>query len=214
MNMCTSLCLIRYCYSQILILETIFQPHEDGPAFYPTVSTINLGSHTILDFYYHIDSEHCRHDSVERLRTVDKSFSTIEDLSSSHQCNNCDDMKFCSSSDLSLVSQKQSTAGNSSIYANNENFPELYTSTMESRNFMSIFLQPRSLLVLQDEMYKTYLHGIKTVTRDVISNKIANLEVCGAMVGDILERGNRVSLTIRHVPKVIKSCVFFGKHQF
>ncbi|XP_024896382.1 alpha-ketoglutarate-dependent dioxygenase alkB homolog 6 isoform X3 [Pteropus alecto] len=27
------------------------QPHEDGPLYYPTVSTISLGSHTILDLY-------------------------------------------------------------------------------------------------------------------------------------------------------------------
>ncbi|XP_017362174.1 alpha-ketoglutarate-dependent dioxygenase alkB homolog 6 isoform X1 [Cebus imitator] len=26
-------------------------PHEDGPLYYPTVSTISLGSHTMLDFY-------------------------------------------------------------------------------------------------------------------------------------------------------------------
>ncbi|CAO2625972.1 Alpha-ketoglutarate-dependent dioxygenase alkB homolog 6 [Lemmus lemmus] len=26
-------------------------PHEDGPLYYPTVSTISLGSHTVLDFY-------------------------------------------------------------------------------------------------------------------------------------------------------------------
>ncbi|KXJ18223.1 Alpha-ketoglutarate-dependent dioxygenase alkB-like 6 [Exaiptasia diaphana] len=28
-------------------------PHEDGPLFYPVVSTINLGSHTVLNFYHH-----------------------------------------------------------------------------------------------------------------------------------------------------------------
>lgn len=27
------------------------QPHEDGPLYYPTVSTISLGSHTMLDLY-------------------------------------------------------------------------------------------------------------------------------------------------------------------
>ncbi|XP_013377995.1 PREDICTED: alpha-ketoglutarate-dependent dioxygenase alkB homolog 6 isoform X3 [Chinchilla lanigera] len=27
------------------------KPHEDGPLYYPTVSTISLGSHTILDLY-------------------------------------------------------------------------------------------------------------------------------------------------------------------
>ncbi|KAM9224767.1 alpha-ketoglutarate-dependent dioxygenase alkB homolog 6 isoform 2-T4 [Dugong dugon] len=27
------------------------QPHEDGPLYYPTISTISLGSHTMLDLY-------------------------------------------------------------------------------------------------------------------------------------------------------------------
>ena len=26
-------------------------PHEDGPLYFPTVTTISLGSHTMLDFY-------------------------------------------------------------------------------------------------------------------------------------------------------------------
>lgn len=32
-------------------LVPIPQPHEDGPLYYPTVSTISLGSHTMLDLY-------------------------------------------------------------------------------------------------------------------------------------------------------------------
>lgn len=31
------------------------QPHEDGPVYYPTVATITLGSHAVLDFYPHPD---------------------------------------------------------------------------------------------------------------------------------------------------------------
>ena len=27
------------------------QPHLDGPMYHPVVSTISLGSHTLLDFY-------------------------------------------------------------------------------------------------------------------------------------------------------------------
>lgn len=34
-----------------------FQPHEDGPLFYPVVSTISLGSHTFLDFYRPISED-------------------------------------------------------------------------------------------------------------------------------------------------------------
>ncbi|XP_044787171.1 alpha-ketoglutarate-dependent dioxygenase alkB homolog 6 isoform X3 [Bubalus kerabau] len=32
-------------------------PHEDGPLYYPTVSTISLGSHTVLDLYEPRQSE-------------------------------------------------------------------------------------------------------------------------------------------------------------
>lgn len=27
------------------------QPHEDGPLYHPIVTTVSLGSHTLLDFY-------------------------------------------------------------------------------------------------------------------------------------------------------------------
>lgn len=42
-------------------------PHEDGPAFYPVISTISLGSHTILDFYRHI-SDHSN--SMENVQVI------------------------------------------------------------------------------------------------------------------------------------------------
>ncbi|CAG8663602.1 4339_t:CDS:2, partial [Racocetra persica] len=34
-------------------------PHEDGPFYYPTVVTVSLKSHTILDFYKRLDSMNC-----------------------------------------------------------------------------------------------------------------------------------------------------------
>ena len=37
--------------AHIFHLWIFLQPHEDGPLYYPTVSTISLGSHTLLDFY-------------------------------------------------------------------------------------------------------------------------------------------------------------------
>ena len=33
----------------------LFQPHEDGPLYFPTVTNITLGSHTVLDFYKQLD---------------------------------------------------------------------------------------------------------------------------------------------------------------
>jgi hypothetical protein len=36
-----------------MFIAMLPQPHEDGPAFYPTVATITLGSHGVLNFYRH-----------------------------------------------------------------------------------------------------------------------------------------------------------------
>ncbi|KAF5889229.1 alpha-ketoglutarate-dependent dioxygenase alkB 6, partial [Clarias magur] len=35
--------------------EEGIMPHEDGPLYHPTVTTITLGSHTLLDFYRPVD---------------------------------------------------------------------------------------------------------------------------------------------------------------
>ncbi len=70
---------------------------------------------------------------------------------------------------------------------------------------MSLLLQPRSLVVFKEEMYHVYLHGIEERTNDVITPKTIIPDKNGKItVGDQLERKTRISLTIRHVPKVLK----------
>lgn len=105
--------------------------HLDGPLFYPTVSTISCGSHTILTF--------STNDSTRD--------------------------KIC-----------------------------------------ELLLERRSLVVLQDDMYKKYLHSISEVTADVLSTDLANLTLCKGKYGheQILNRSTRISLTIRNVPKICK----------
>nr|XP_055055676.1 alpha-ketoglutarate-dependent dioxygenase alkB homolog 6 isoform X1 [Misgurnus anguillicaudatus]XP_055055677.1 alpha-ketoglutarate-dependent dioxygenase alkB homolog 6 isoform X1 [Misgurnus anguillicaudatus] len=120
--------------------------HEDGPLYHPTVTTITLGSHTLLDFYR-------------------------------------------------PVCQNQSE------------IPQ----TEESRYMLSLLVQRRSLLILQDDMYKHYLHGIRGVYEDILSEHVVNLSSAGTQVGDTLPRSTRVSLTIRHVPKVIRANLLLGK---
>jgi alkylated DNA repair protein alkB family protein 6 len=82
----------------------------------------------------------------------------------------------------------------------------------KQRYKFSLLLEPRSLLVLQDECYTTLLHGIEETTTDVINESVLNLEQvsCGS-VGDVLERGTRVSLTIRFVPKTTKPLIKLGR---
>uniref|UniRef100_A0A8D2IHC3 AlkB homolog 6 n=1 Tax=Varanus komodoensis TaxID=61221 RepID=A0A8D2IHC3_VARKO len=124
-------------------------PHEDGPLYFPTVSTISLGSHTLLDFYHPVGRD-----------------------------------------DAPLLSPPP-----------------------PPRHFQSLLLEPRSLLVLQEDMYVRYLHGIRPVTEDHVTEKVANLGACGSELGVTLQRGTRVSLTIRRVPKVLKTAIILGRRK-
>lgn len=127
-------------------------PHEDGPLYYPTVSTISLGSHTLLDFY------------------------------------------------CPLVADEDKTE------------TEKSTTSFNDRYLCSVLLQPRSLILVQDEMYKTYLHGIAESKADIITESVVNICKCNSVkIGDKLERSTRVSLTIRYVPKILKAKLFLGK---
>lgn len=121
-------------------------PHEDGPLYHPTVTTISLGSHTLLDFY----------DPISSL-DVDA------------------------------------------------------PQTEETRFLFSLLVKPRSLLILQDDMYKRLLHGIQPCAQDMLTDKVVNLSAAEAQHGETLTRGTRVSLTIRHVPKVIKNKLILGR---
>ncbi|RWS16246.1 alpha-ketoglutarate-dependent dioxygenase alkB 6-like protein [Dinothrombium tinctorium] len=119
-------------------------PHEDGSLFYPTVATINLGSHTVLNFY-----KKNQHEAT----VIEPDY-----IEGSERCDR---------------------------------------GVLRSKVF-SLLLQPRSLLILKNDAYKDYMHGIEEVAEDVINDQMVNLHlVSGAKSGDKLIRGTRVSLTIR-----------------
>lgn len=66
--------------------------------------------------------------------------------------------------------------------------------------------------MVRDEMYSHYLHGIKDTKTDILGDKIVNLDKCeNVTLGDSLERSTRISLTIRVVPKVLKTKIFLTK---
>jgi len=83
------------------------------------------------------------------------------------------------------------------------------------RYAFSLLLERRSLLLLREDMYENYLHGIEeTVTDDFSKKSVANLHALGDEVlqGKVTEQKDftmerqsvRLSLTMRHVPKVVK----------
>ena len=59
-------------------------------------------------------------------------------------------------------------------------------------------------MIVKDELYTKYLHGIYAVKEDTLSYKVANLKACDKEVGTVMERGTRVSLTIRLAQKTAK----------
>ena len=63
-----------------------------------------------------------------------------------------------------------------------------------------ILLEARSLVVIRDDAYTSYLHGIDEIKSDLLDEKICNLSQCkGRKVEDVLQRDRRISCTIRYV---------------
>ena len=73
---------------------------------------------------------------------------------------------------------------------------------------IGLVLQPRSLLVFRGEAYDSYLHSIAETKREMVGGvggPIVNAAEAGVSDGDMIVRhGPRISLTIRHVPSLIK----------
>ena len=199
------------------LIVSLLQPHEDGPAFYPTVSTISLGSHTLLDFYHHLSASsgdvkpgvgqtgaEPDSDAASTSKTKTPGTETGRDKNACCSCGSdrCEGDHPCQPA-CSRLEGGESVCGVQH---------EGGDTSLDSRHFLSLLLQPRSLVLVQDDMYKVYLHGIKEVTQDTLTDKVANLDLVPEVKeGDVLERRTRVSLTIRYVPKVLKAKLIFGK---
>lgn len=115
--------------------------HFDGPLFYPTITTISLGSHTVLEFH------------------------------------------------------KPKDLNESSDGVSNE--PEF-----------KLLIEPRSLLILKDDLYHKFMHSISSVEVDDLSDSLIRNLIDSS---EQLQRSTRYSLTIRNVPKTSKLKLKFGK---
>lgn len=118
--------------------------HFDGPLFYPTITTISIGSHTVLEFHEPRD------------------FENVEDV--------------------------------------------------KAPSF-KLLVEPRSLLILKEEMYHRFMHSISEIESDNTCDPLIKNLNCTEYrdkTGDI-PRSTRFSLTIRNVPKTSKLKLKFGK---
>lgn len=77
----------------------------------------------------------------------------------------------------------------------------------------SLLLQPRSLLVFAGDAYSHCLHGIHPVEEEELDPSCVNLASCsgiGPGTASVARSGERVSLTVRRVARVVKNIVRLG----
>lgn len=117
--------------------------HFDGPLFYPTIATLSVGSHTVLEFHKPGSSEESENVAPSILEPAFK-----------------------------------------------------------------LLVEPRSLLILKDDLYHRYMHSISEVENDDLSDPMLRNKSGSS---GIMTRSTRFSLTIRNVPKTSKMKLKFGK---
>lgn len=111
--------------------------HFDGPLFFPTITTLSIGSHAVLEF----------------------------------------------------------------------NKPPTEDNFQQQTEF-KLLVEPRSLLILKDDLYSFYMHSISEICEDDLSDElISNCK----NTKEVLVRSTRYSLTIRNVPNTSKLKLKFFK---
>ncbi|XP_057864425.1 alkylated DNA repair protein ALKBH6 homolog isoform X1 [Cryptomeria japonica] len=180
-------------------------PHQDGPAYFPVVAIISLGSPAVMCFTPH-----------PKLLS-----STDSETSSSDQA-------ACTKSTTPLTSLHD---GKYEQHQTRSDRSEEDVRKQTEHKIFSVALMPGSLLIFKDSAYKDYLHGIEecsvhefdevinadAVVGDIINNVYntklvtdhsTNIEVLGLKKKSSISRtGTRISLTCRLVPKVNKSLI-------
>ena len=81
-------------------------------------------------------------------------------------------------------------------------------SSLQERLRHRVLLERRSLLLVKDDLYRHFLHGIDESEEDVVTADLVNSKDAE---GTVLKRGTRVSLTIRNVPKTSRVKLKLGR---
>ena len=112
-------------------------PHEDGPAYFPAVATISLGSHTLLDVYRYVD-EDLQKDFDERMKEHDEKAAKTEMATG--------DDAHAEDASKSKIVPKERIEGNVKIVRG--------ARAREPNPVFSILQEPRSLLITTGHVYK------------------------------------------------------------
>ncbi|EJD04874.1 uncharacterized protein FOMMEDRAFT_18598 [Fomitiporia mediterranea MF3/22] len=128
-------------------------PHEDGPSYHPVVATISLGSHTVFHYYrYKQDASF----------TTSASGAVQED-----GVQNTDDKHTEPSVDTLSHSRTALNDGLEEVLIKQETRESRGRVIDMSNPVLSLFLEPRSLVITTRDLYTDHLHGIDPLSEDV-----------------------------------------------
>ncbi|KAG0234066.1 Alpha-ketoglutarate-dependent dioxygenase alkB 6 [Actinomortierella wolfii] len=167
-----------YAPNHVLINEYLpgqgIMPHLDGPAYFPTVATVSLGSHCVLEFY---------------------------------KCNKDGSQSQSANAEVGGTNNEKGMVMDADKNGSDSDRPR------RTPDF-SLLVQPRSLLVLKKEVYTGYMHGIREITEDNLTEgNIVNMELQPSGLPTCIQRGTRISLTLRKVGRVFSASKLFLKRK-
>ncbi|CAH7665731.1 hypothetical protein BY996DRAFT_4580920 [Phakopsora pachyrhizi] len=183
-------------------------PHHDGPAYFPTVATISLDSHTIYDFYCYADDYINLSNRLGGPTQAEGQDDLIPTFSIQEPTSSFSSSFSCPSEEKTLEDGQPRS----------KNLSNSNARSISSDPLFSLVLPPRSLIIIRSECYKTLLHSIPTRTEDHLVHHLKGcLNFSDAILdnekleGGVLKRERRISLTIRRVERVIKALNRFGR---
>ena len=89
---------------------------------------------------------------------------------------------------------------------------ETSAPSLKENPVCQFYLEPRSLLILKDDLYTKYLHGIEDLEVDRVEGvEFSNAERVKNIPNEDIKRGVRISLTIRNVLKTSNFKIKLGR---
>jgi len=87
--------------------------------------------------------------------------------------------------------------GSSSTFSFTERLSTDEIGVKEPRELCTLVLRPRSLVIFTKNAYSQALHSVPAAEQEIISAETANLVPAMAQAGDVIQRGTRISITMR-----------------
>eukprot|EP00049_Salpingoeca_infusionum_P021707 m.4244 g.4244 ORF g.4244 m.4244 type:complete len:338 (-) comp4441_c0_seq1:187-1200(-) len=187
-------------------------PHEDGPIYYPTIATISLGSHTVLNFY----EKRVRETSEAGEASDSQTASTDSDPMAADSTTANPQDTGCSSGQIKpfarlLLEPNSLVVVQKAMYNCLHGIEEVDHDVIETNDtFANIHIAQTTKADGMHDMHAQSHVGCQGETKEQPERVHSGTKRPCYKQGDVLQRTRRVSLTIRHVTKTMPMKLLFG----